>query len=408
MTAEGPDRVGGLVSGGELAAARALLRDVARPTPAVVSHSLSRRCGREVWLKPEHLQRTGSFKIRGAYTMLSSLPTGTPVVAASAGNHAQGVALAASLLGMSATIFMPTSVSLPKLQATRSYGATVHLGGVSVADAIEAARSHATATGAVVIPPFDDRRVIAGQGTIGLELLDEVPGLEAVAVVIGGGGLCSGVAAALKQLRPGVRTVGVMAEGADSMARSVAAGEPVLVHPRTIADGIALAGPSPLTLAHVQAFVDDLVTVSDDAIARAVLLLAERTKSVVEPAGAAAMAAVLEGLVPGHGPVAVVLSGGNIDALLLAKLLEFGLGASGRFLRLVIVVEDRPGALAGLTDLVAALGLNVIDVEHHRAGLRLPLGGVEVVMTVETRDQDHRTEVVGRLRGAGYTVEVDE
>jgi threonine dehydratase len=227
-------------------------------------------------------------------------------------------------------------------------------------------------------------------------------------VVIGGGGLCSGVAAALKQVRPRVRTVGVMAVGADSMARSVAAGEPVQVQPRTIADGIALAGPSPLTLAHVQAFVDDLVTVSDDAIARAVLLLAERTKSVVEPAGAAAMAAVLEELVPGDGPVAVVLSGGNIDALLLAKLLEFGLGASGRFLRLVIVVEDRPGALAGLTDLVAALGLNVIDVEHHRAGLRLPLGGVEVVMTVETRDQDHRTEVVGRLRGAGYTVEVDE
>ena len=397
-----------LVDLGDIEAARRLLEGVVRTTPAVMSHSLSRRVGRPVWLKPEQLQRTGSFKIRGAYTLLSGLPAGTPVVAASAGNHAQGVALAASLLGMSATIFMPTSVSLPKLQATESYGATVQLGGTSVADAIDAARRHAADTGAVFVPPFDDPRIIAGQGTIGLELLDEVPDLEAVAVVIGGGGLCSGVAAAVKQVRPTVRTIGVMAVGADSMARSVAASEPVCVEPRTIADGIALREPSPLTLAHVQAFVDHLVAVPDDAIARAVLLLAERAKAVVEPAGAAAMAAVLDGLVLGDGPVAVVVSGGNIDALLLTKLLEFGLGASGRYLRLVIVLDDRPGALAGLTELVADLGLNVIDVEHHRAGLRLPLGGVEVVMTVETRDHDHRTEVVRQLRGAGHTVEVDE
>lgn len=397
-----------LVQVAQIKAARQLLAGVVRPTPAVRSDSLSRHCGRPVWLKPEQLQRTGSFKIRGAYTMLSELPAGSAVVAASAGNHAQGVALAASMLGMRATIFMPADVSLPKLQATEAYGAEVRLDGEVVDDAIAAAREHAVASGAVFVPPFDDPRIIAGQGTIGLELLDEVPDLQAVAVVIGGGGLCSGISAAVKQVAPAVRTVGVMASGAASMADSIAAGYPVAVQPRTIADGIALRSPSALTMAHVEAFVDDLVAVSDDAIARALLLLAERAKAVVEPAGSASMAAALDGLVPGDGPVAVVLSGGNIDALLLAKLLEFGLTASGRFLRLGIVVPDRPGSLAALTSFVAGQRLNVVDVEHHRTGLRLPVGGVEVVMTVETRDREHQEAVVAALRDAGYTVQTHD
>lgn len=395
-----------LVGLDEIRAARRRLAGVLRPTPALHSHSLSRRCGRPVWLKPEQLQRTGSFKIRGAYNLLSELPAGTPVVAASAGNHAQGVALAASLLGLPATVFVPAEVSLPKLQATESYGSTVVLGGATVDDAIAAARDHATATGAVFVPPFDDRRIIAGQGTIGLELLEEVPGLETVLVVVGGGGLCSGVAAAVAQQRPDVRVVAVAASGADSIVASLEAGHPVAVEPHTIADGIALRAPSALTLAQIRAFVDRVVTVDDDAIARAVLLLAERAKAVVEPAGAATMAGLLEGDIAGDGPVAVVLSGGNVDPLLLSKILEFGLSASGRFLRLAVILPDRPGSLAGLAGFLADAGLNVVDVEHHRTGMRLPVGGVEVVVTVETRDRAHQTAVIEDLRGAGYRVDV--
>ncbi|MHB1139550.1 MAG: pyridoxal-phosphate dependent enzyme, partial [Microthrixaceae bacterium] len=332
----------------------------------------------------------------------------TRMVAASAGNHAQGVALAARELGLSATIFMPPTVSLPKLQATRAYGAEVHLVGETIDDALVHARSFAESTGSRFVPPFDDLRVIAGQGTIGLEVLDAVPDLAAVVVAIGGGGLCAGISAAVKATAPDVRTVGVAAAGADSMLRSRAAGHPVAVSARTIADGIAVGAPSALTLAHIDAFVDELVAVDDDAISRAVLLLAERAKSVVEPAGAAPLAAVLDGLVQVDGPVAVVLGGGNIDPLLLSKLYEHGLSVSGRYLRLRIDMDDRPGSLARLAEVVAGRGLNIIDVEHHRTGMKLPVGGVEIVLTLETRDHEHQREVVAGLRGLGYGVEVDD
>ena len=395
-----------LVNGDDIEAAARLLEGVIRPTPTLLADSLSRRVGRPVWLKHEEQQRTGSFKFRGAYTMLSSLPSGTHVVAASAGNHAQGVALAAERLGLRATIFMPVDASLPKLAATEAYGAEVRLLGNVVDESFVAAQAYAADTGAVWVPPFDDRRIIAGQATIGLEVLRAVPDAEAVVTVIGGGGLCSGISAAVKFTAPEVRTIGVVAEGAASMPASLAAGHPVAVTPLTMADGIAVGTPSALTLAHVAAFVDELVAVSDDAIARAVLLAVERSKSILEPAGAASLAAVLEGLVPGDGPVVVILSGGNIDPLLLGRIVEHGLTAMGRFLRLRIVLSDRPGALSDLTDAVAHLGLNIVDVEHHRRGMALPVGGVEVGLMVETRDVEHQQVVINALGGMGYEVQL--
>jgi len=367
-------------------------------------HNLSRVAGVQIWLKPEHLQRTGSFKIRGAYTRLSELESSSTVVAASAGNHAQGVALAASLLGHRSTIFMPRTASLPKVQATRDYGAEVILDGDTVDDCIHAAKAWATESGAVFVSPFDHPSVIAGQGTIGLELLDEVPDLATVIVAVGGGGLLGGIAAAIKQTRPNVLIIGAVAEGSPSMVESHRAGRPVVVQPRTIADGIALASPSALTLAHVTAFVDSLVLVSDDDISRAGLMLLERAKAVVEPAGAAAMAVALAEADSFEGPVAVVLGGGNVDPLLLAKQIDYGLELSDRYLSLEIVMADTPGSLAGLTAEVAELGLNVLEVTHRRSGARLPYGDVALFLTVETRDSAHQDEVISLLMKRGFDV----
>ena len=398
-----------LLTLGDLEAARASIGPVVRSMDAAISHSLSRQLGREVWLKPEFRQRTGSFKIRGAYHRLAHLPTGTHVVAGSAGNHAQGVALAAQLLGHRATIFMPASASLPKVSATRSYGADVVLGGATVDDCIVAARAFADANGGVFVPPFDHPDILAGQGTIGLELLDEVPGLATVVVAIGGGGLCGGIAAAIKLSRPAVRVVGVVAGGAHSMIDSLAAGSPISVTPSTIADGIALKAPTELTLAHVAAFVDEVVEVSDDEITASMLLLLERTKSVVEPAGAAPLAAVVADRVGvDSGPTALVLGGGNVDPLLLGKCIEHGLGAMGRYLRLRFVTTDRPGSLAALTTELAAMSLNVLEVAHHRSGMRLPVNSVEILVVVETRDDAHRHEVLDAFRAKGYEVDIVE
>ncbi len=388
-------------------AARARVAGVIRPTPVNRSDALSRLAGRPVLLKPEHLQRTGSFKIRGAYNFLAALaPAVTDVVAGSAGNHAQGVALAASLTGRRATVFMPVVASLPKVEATRGYGADVRLTGDSVDDCIAAARDHAATTGAVFVPPFDNLLVIAGQGTIGLEIAEEAPEASTVVVPVGGGGLISGIAAALSGVRPGTRVVGVEAAGAASMRAALDAGRcvpvPVL---STMADGIAVKSASELTLEHVRAFVDDVVSVTEEEISAAVLLLLERAKAVVEPSGAVALAAVLNGSVGGDGPVVAVLSGGNVDPQLLIKLIDHGLSASGRYLILRIVLPDHPGALASLTSDVARLGLNVLDVEHHRAGVDLALDEVEVMLTLQTRDAEHRHQVVLALAGAGYRVE---
>ena len=389
--------------------ARATVTPVLRVTPVTHSHSLSELAGREVLLKGEQLQRTGSFKIRGARNFVARLEQSggrkPEVVAASAGNHAQGVALAARLSSLPATIFMPANAALPKVEATRSYGATVLLDGAVVDDAMEAARDYAERTGAVLVPPFDDPLVVAGQGTVGLELAEQAPEAAVVVVPVGGGGLVSGVATALAHTRPQVRVVGVEAAGAAAMRASLDAGRCVILDSvATMADGIAVRCVSDLTLAHVQAYVEDVVTVTEEEISRALLLLVERAKVVVEPAGAVALAAILAGRVPGTGPAVAVLSGGNVDPLVLTKLIDRGLSAAGRYLLLRIVLSDRPGALAALTNAVAKMRLNVLSVEHHRAGLELGVDEVEVLLTLETRDPSHRHEVVRTLQDQGFNV----
>ena len=391
----------------EIEAASERLDGVIRATPVDRSDTLSRLVGRPILLKPEHLQRTGSFKIRGAYNLVSRLPPGVEVVAGSAGNHAQGVALAAALTARKATIFMPVRAPLPKVEATRGYGADVRLEGSVVDECVALAKDHAEETGATFVPPFDHPLVIAGQGTIGMELAAQAPDAGVVVVPIGGGGLISGIATALRALRPGVRIVGVQAEGAAGVRSSLDAGRVVWVDEiSTLADGIAVKAPSELTFAHIRAHVDDVVTVTEEEISQAVLLLLERAKAVVEPAGATALAAIVAGKVDGTEPAVAVLSGGNVDPLLLTKLIDHGLSAAGRYLLLRIVLADQPGALASVTDAVARMGLNVVEVEHHRSGVAVGVDEVEVLLTLETRDPDHRDEVVTALRDEGFRVEM--
>lgn len=395
-----------MISYDDIADARTRLASVVLPTHVEPSDALSALAGRRVLLKPENRQRTGSYKIRGAYNKISRLPPGGEVVAASAGNHAQGVARAARLTGHRATIFMPLTAALPKVAATLADGADVRLEGDVVDESIVAARAYAERSGAVFVHPFDDPLIVAGQGTVGAEIAEEAPDAEVVVVPVGGGGLVSGCAVALKHLRPGIHVIGVEAEGANAMRASLDARRVVtLDRVSTIADGIAVKTCSALTLEHTAAFVDDVVTVSDDQISRALLLLLERAKAVVEPAGAVGLAAILAGAVGGDGPAVAVLSGGNVDPLLLIKLIEHGLTAAGRYLILRIVLEDRPGALSSLTHAVAEMGLNVIEVEHHRVGLSLGIDKVEVMLTLETRDPEHRSATVGALRAAGFDVE---
>lgn len=391
----------------DLLEAERRLEGVVRVTPLDHSTTFSHLAGRPVWLKAEYLQRTGSFKIRGAYNRITQLPADTRVVAASAGNHAQGVALAAAVTGRPAVIYMPRNAALPKIEAARGYGATVRLEGEVVDDCIALARAYADEVGAVYVPPFDDPAVIAGQGTVGLELAAQAPDdTETVVVPIGGGGLIAGVATALAHRRPSIRVVGVEAAGAPTMSSALVAGKPVkLDHLNTMADGIAVRSCSPLTLAHVQAYVDDVVTLDEEAISQAMLLLIERAKAVVEPSGAVALAAILTGKIRGRGPAVAVLSGGNVDPLLLTKLIDHGLSAAGRYLVLRVVTNDRPGVLATLTAQLARLELNVLAVEHHRSGMSLGFSEVEILVTVETRNPEHGEEVLASLRQAGYRVD---
>ena len=398
-----------LVNLDDIEAARRLLTAVIH-TPVENSEHLSALAGRPILLKAEYLQRTGSFKIRGAYNRIARLDPAeraSGVVAASAGNHAQGVALAASLLGVKSTIFMPATAPFPKVAATRSYGAEVVLGGRVFDDCLADAFAFADETGARFVAPFDDPLVIAGQGTIGLELAEQAPQAGTVVVAVGGGGLISGVAAALKARRPGIRIVGVEAEGAASMSASLEAGETVaLDRIDTMADGIAVKRVSELTLAHVSVLVDEIVTVSEEDLSRALLVLLERTKAVVEPAGAAPLAAALARKLPADDgdPTCLLLSGANIDPTLLIRVIRHGLTAAGRYLILRVALQDRPGELHRLTGVMAGLGLNVVDIEHHRSGVHLAVDEVEVHMTLETRDPEHLAEVLTTLRDAGYRV----
>jgi threonine dehydratase len=386
------------------------LEGVLRPTPAVHSSALSRLVGRPVFAKTENFQRTGSFKLRGAYNKISTIAAqgqAVEIVAASAGNHAQGVALAASLCGLRSTVFMPAGASLPKVEATRGYGAEVRFQAGNVDDAIAAARKYAAERDACYVPPFDDALVIAGQGTIGLELAAEVPGAGAVVVPVGGGGLLAGIAAGLRGSGSRAHIIGVEAAGAAPMVAALESGGAVeLASVDTMADGIAVRCVSALTYEHVRQLVDNVVTVDEEQISRAVLLLLERCKWVVEPAGAASLAAVLAGAVPaGDGPIVVVLSGGNVDPLLLTRLVEHGLTAAGRYLMVRVVLADKPGALASLTSALGELGLNLLTVEHRRSGAPVGVNEVEVILTLETRDPGHRDQVVPSLQGQGFRAE---
>ena len=407
----GLDRAGTLAPPVDLAdvrSARELLAGVVTTTPVAGARALSELAGGPVWLKCENLQRTGSFKIRGAYTRLHRLDPGQRargVVAASAGNHGQGVALAAGLLGIRATVFMPDGAALPKVDATRGYGAEVHLVGATIEESIAAALDHSARTGAVLVHPFDHPDVIAGQGTVGCEILEQVPDVRTVLVATGGGGLLGGVAAAVKGLRPDVTVVGVQAAGAAAWPQSLAAGEPRgLTAMRTIADGIAVGRPGDVTYPQVASLVDDLVTVEEDELSRALLHLLERAKLVVEPAGAAGVAALLAAPRRWPTPVVTVLSGGNVDPLVLLHVIQHGMAAAARYLSLRVRVGDRPGALAALLTLIGSRGVNVLDVDHSRISTALPLGDVEVALRLETRGPEHCAELVAALREAGHAV----
>jgi threonine dehydratase len=392
----------------DVRSARDLLQGIVSPTPVAGSRALSELCGGPVWLKCENLQRTGSFKIRGAYTRLARLDEeqrARGVVAASAGNHAQGVALAAQMLGIEATVFMPERAAIPKVGATRGYGAHVHLVGETIEGSIAAATEFAERTGAVLVHPFDHPDVIAGQGTVGLELLEQVPDVRTVLVCTGGGGLIGGIAAAVKAQRPDVAVVGVQAEGAAAWPASLAAGRPVALESmRTIADGIAVGRPGDVTFPQVAALVDEILTVDEDALSRALLHCLERAKLLVEPAGAAAVAALLQHPRRFATPAVAVLSGGNVDPLVLLHVIQHGMASAARYLSLRVRVGDRPGALAELLALVGSLGANVLDVEHSRISDTLPLGDVEVALALETRGPEHCAELVDALRVAGHAV----
>ncbi|MDN4476985.1 threonine ammonia-lyase [Demequina sp. SYSU T00192] len=388
-----------------------VLDGVAQHTPVDQASYLTELLGVPTHMKLENLQRTGSFKLRGATYRLSRLTAeerARGVVAASAGNHAQGVAFAAQQLGVDATIFMPLGAPVPKLLATKGYGATVVTDGATVEECLALAAAHAERTGAVMIHPFDHPDVIAGQGTIGLEILADVPDAQTIVVPIGGGGLIAGVAVAAKAVaaRQGrdVRIVGVQAAATAAFPPSLTAGHPVTVERGgTIADGIAVVRPGEHTFPIVQELVDEVVPVDEDLLARAVLTLLERTKLVVEPAGAASVAAILGGLVAPTGPTVALISGGNIDPLLLQRIVAHGLVASGRYMTLRIPLPDRPGQLARVAELLAGVGANVIEVLHTRHDLGLTLNDVVLQVSVETRGPNHQGEVLETLRAAGFS-----
>ncbi len=375
----------------DIEAARERLAGVARETPLYPTETFSRLTGRQVFLKAENLQRTGSFKIRGAYNTISTLgpeERGAGVVAASAGNHGQAVAWAAREAGIPATIFMPQDAPMAKVEATRSYGGTTELVGEGFEEAVAAARAHVERTGATFVHAFEDVRVIAGQGTIGLELAEQAPDAETVLIPIGGGGLAAGIATALEERRPGVRIVGIVCQPG-----------------YTIADGIAVKHRGELASSILDRVLDDTVAVSDEEISEALVLCVERTKLLVEGAGAVGLAALLAGKVSGTGSVAVVLSGGNIDATTLISVMRHGLTRSGRFLAVRMLIPDRPGELRNVLDVIARGRGNVVSVDHHREGRTTTALQTEVELVVSTRDEAHCEELLAALRSAGYAVE---
>ncbi|NEC29169.1 threonine ammonia-lyase [Streptomyces sp. SID8111] len=388
--------------------ARKMLSGVSRTTALESSRYLSQAVGAPVHLKCENLQRTGSFKLRGAYVRIAGLlpeERAAGVVAASAGNHAQGVALASCLLGVRSTVFMPKGAPLPKVSATRDYGAEVRLHGQVVDETLDAAMEYAQRTGAVFIHPFDHSDIIAGQGTVGLEILEQCPEVRTVVVGVGGGGLIAGIAVAVKAYRPDVRIIGVQAEGSASYPPSLAAGHPVAVRaPVTMADGIKVGRPGEVPFGIVAELVDEVRTVTEDELSAGLLLCLERAKLVVEPAGASPVAALLSRPGAFEGPVVAVLSGGNVDPVLMERVLRHGMAAQGRYLAVRLRLPDRPGALAALLRALSVVDANVLDVSHVRTDPRLGLTEVEVELHLETKGPEHCAEVGRALREAGYTI----
>ena len=382
----------GVLALADIEQARRRLADVARVTPVYRSATFSLLTGREVWLKAENLQRTGSFKVRGAVNRVASLDDterSRGVVAASAGNHGQAVAWVARAARIPATIFVPESAPMTKVEATRSYGARLEMTGESFEDAVAAGRAFADAAGATYVHAFEDPEVIAGQGTVGLEVAEQIAELETIVVPVGGGGLAAGIAIAVQSVRPDVRIVGVRT-GPEGFA---------------IADGIAVKEPGALAGSILDERLAQTVGVVSEEIAKAIVLCLERTKLVVEGAGAAGVAALLEGRVDGDGPVAIVLSGGNVDATTLISVMRHGLTLAGRYLVLRTRVPDRPGELLKLLDLVAKERVNVLNVEHRREGASISVGETEIWLTLTTRDDDHCETVLAAMRGWGYEVE---
>ena len=372
--------------------ARERLRGIAEETPIYLSETFSRRVGREVRLKAENLQRTGAFKVRGAVNKLTTLSPeerAAGVVAASAGNHGQAVAWAARQLGIRATIFVPVTAPMAKVEACRNYGAATEMAGEDFEDALDAAIAHVEETGGTFIHPYEDQLVVAGQGTIGLELLDQEPDVGTVLIPIGGGGLALGIATALRALKPEVRIVGVRA-GVDGY---------------TIADGIAVKVPSDFTMPLLEDLLDDIVAVTDEQISEAIVLLLERAKLVVEGAGAVGVAALLADKDGGTGTAVPILSGGNIDPTMLISVMRHGLSVAGRYLVMRTQIPDRPGELIKLLSLVAEERDNLISVEHHREGMDLPVSATEVELTIVTRDEEHCRQLLAAMDKRGYPVQ---
>ena len=392
----------------EVRHAASLLEGVAIRTPLEESRWLSRIAGGPVLLKTENLQRAGSFKIRGAYVRMAGLTEeerSRGVVAASAGNHAQGVALAAQLLGIRSVVYMPNGAPLPKEKATRGYGAEVRFAGATIDEALLSAREYAEESGAVLVHPFDHPDVVAGQATCGLEILEQCPTVRTVVVPTGGGGLLAGIATVVKRAHPEARVVGVQAEGAAAYPVSLDHGYPqALSTMMTMADGIAVGRPGDVPFAAVRQHVDEFVTVDEEALSQALLMVIERAKLVVEPAGAAGVAAVMQHRERFETPAVVVLSGGNIDPLLLMNVIRHGLASAGRYLDFHARIPDRPGGLARLLGELAEVEANVLDVVHERTSAHLHIGEVAVGLQVETRGPEHAERVLGHLRGCGYSV----
>lgn len=384
--------------------------NVAHTTPIFTSQTLDAIAGCSVYLKAENLQKTGSFKIRGAYYALSKLndeEKARGVVTASAGNHAQGIALGAKLNGIKATVFMPLGASIAKVQATKNYGAEVRLVGAIFDEAVAAAKAYAAETGALFVSAFDHDDIIAGQGTTALELLQQIPDVETVIVPVGGGGLISGMAIALKETNPRIRVVGVQAAGAPALVRSWQSHElQETKSVKTIADGIAIKHPAERTFHYIEKYVDEMVVVDDEDTANTIVMLLERLKLVVEGAGAVALTALLTHKVTGRGKTAVVLSGGNIDTKLLSSLIERAMLRASRYVRLFTAVEDKPGGLARVLKLIADRQGNLIEVVHNRQSAEVPLGMTGVEIQIETRDQAHIEELLAALREEGYPVQV--